>query len=190
MIEHELSESFDVYRLLMYKLRNHCNNYAVAAEEFAKLKEAQSLAGIAITEHNINGVIKEIVDHVQSLKELLTSAELDLFVTPQGPSKPRSEFEEVVEQVNISHFYAMLDCLNGTCAATIANKQLDSHNAASLKLSQLESVKKDLDEAIKVFNINNLGNCQYKLYTGLETLRAVSDEELRIVKVVERSGYC
>lgn len=190
MTEHELTESFDAYRLLMYKLRNHCNNYAVAAEEFAKLKEAQSLAGLAITEHNINGTIKEIVDHAQSLKELLTSAKLDLFATPQGLLKPREEFEGAIEQVNVIHFYAMLDCLNGTCAATLANKQLDSHNAASLKLSQLEDVKKELDEAIKVFNINNLKNCQYKLYTGLDTLRAVSDEELRIVKVVYQSGYC
>lgn len=181
MIEHKLSETFNVYRLLMYKLRLHCGNYVTAVEEFLKSQDDKNLEALTYAKDKVDKIVNEIVVHVQGLKALLITTKLDL---SQLSSQLWYELQKSLEQVNILHFHTMLDCLNGTCSVTLINKKLEKYNTPKAEFSQLENVKQDLDDAIKVFNLNNLRNWHYKLFTGLEVLKAVVDDDLRIVDIV------
>lgn len=182
MIEHKLPETFNVYRLLMYKLRIHCGNYVTAAEEFLQSQENKNLEALTYAKEKVDKIINEIVVHVQDLKALLITTKLDV---SQFDSRLWYDLQKSIEQINVLHFHAMLDCLNGTCSVTLVNKKLEKYNTSKAEFSQLENIKQDLDDAIKVFNLNNLRNWHYKLFTGLEVLKAEVDDDLRIVNIYQ-----
>lgn len=157
---------------------DRCNEYTKAVDEFVKTHEDESLEEVYFVKSEVEKIIKKTVEYINDLKNVLISVKKQNY-SHYLPSQ-ENDFKATVEQLNIKFFYIMLSDLSGFHAVAIANKKLDSYDVPKLQLSEIENAVLELDEAIKVFNDNKIADWPHKLYTSLEILNAVNNNQLNV----------
>lgn len=176
-MESIILEDFKVYQALMAELRSLVSQYRRAFKQLENQVYRESILNeeisdtdkkiverrIFLLQERIDGLLPEIEDHIQKMKNHLKNEYVALTETE-------------VEEVNKKHISTMT--LYVSCVVELEDLEKDykDWDFSCVSFYRVDAEKAKLNSAIQQYNNTNLRLMDYKIYEVPEALKAARDE--------------
>lgn len=176
-MESIILEDFKVYQALMAELRSLVSQYRRAFKQLENQVYRESILNeeisdtdkkiverrIFLLQERIDGLLPEIEDHIQKMKNHLKNEYVALTETE-------------VEEVNRKHISTMT--LYVSCVVELEDLEKDykDWDFSCVSFYRVDAEKAKLNSAIQQYNNTNLRLMDYKIYEVPEALKAARDE--------------
>ena len=151
------------YRQAFKQLENQVYKESILNERISNQDKKRVERRIFLLQERINGMLPEIEDHIQKMKNHLENEYIALT-------------ESEVEEINRKHISTMTLYINCVIELEDLKKNYKDWDFSCVSFYKVDAEKAKLNSAIQQYNNTNLRLMDYKVYEVSEALKAARDE--------------